>query len=97
MSGAKVTQEVVKRDGRSVPFDEGRIKRAVTKAFEADGQFPDDPSSLVEAARLVARRVANNFEDQEKTILVEQIQDQVEIALMACGYYSVARRYLLRS
>ena len=67
----------------------------MTKAFEADGQFPDDSPSLTEAARIVARRVANNFEDRDQIIPVEQIQDQVEIALMACGYYSVARRYIL--
>lgn len=73
--------DVVKRDGRVVPFDKKRIVYAISKA----GFVPDD----------VKQKIAQEIEKLEKkTISVEEIQDLVEKKLMATSYKGVAREYV---
>lgn len=92
---------VDKRDGRSVPYDRGRIARAIEKAFRAELDRPDlvplDASiretveALTDAVEVgLAARAAG-----ADRIGIESIQDEVERQLMATGHYSVARRYVL--
>ncbi len=78
--------EVVKRDGRVEPFDEGKIAAAIAKAQAAVGE-PDDPF-----ARECARRVAEQLAERPG---VEEIQDAVERALIAAGRADVAKAYIL--
>ncbi len=82
---------IVKRDGRVVMYDAGKIKMAVLKAMEACGATDFD------AAEKVTKEVENYFLAQgaENTPTVEQIQDQVEIRLMRNGLETVAKKYIL--
>ncbi len=82
---------IIKRDGRVVMYDIGKIKMAVLKAMEADGHAD------FEKADEVARSVERHFLDKGANVTptVEEIQDQVEIELMKAGLDSVAKRYIL--
>lgn len=77
--------KIVKRDGKQVPFSVDKIKDAISKAFIASGTFATDE---VLTAILSHVRVRNG-------ITVEEIQNQVEIALMSEGYFVVAKNYML--
>ena len=86
-----VIQEVVKRDGRIVPFDRARIVRAIYKALCATGR---DDQQLAER---LADQVVESLEQRfvEKRPHVEEIQDTVEQVLVKNGLYEVAKAYIL--
>ena len=80
--------EVVKRDGRRVPFDKEKIQRAVLKAFvEVDGQETS-------YAKEKAREIANYVESLNNDLNVEEIQDIVVNKLMASSRKDVATEYV---
>lgn len=92
---------VRKRDGRVVAFEIPLIKSALTNAFRAElnlaeGQPLDDQilSEIDELTQAVATEMAPTA-STDKGIGVEQIQDFVELGLMARGHYRVARRYIV--
>lgn len=81
--------KVIKRDGRKVQFDKGKIKIAVTKAFiDVDGEE-------TQYAKEKARDIANYVESLNKDMSVEEIQDEVEHKLMASNRKDVARAYII--
>ena len=80
---------VQKRDGRKVKFDKDKIKIAVLKAFiDVDGEE-------TAYAKEKARDIANFIETLNKSMTVEEIQDQVEEKLMASNRKDVARKYII--
>lgn len=80
---------VQKRDGRKVKFDKDKIKIAVLKAFiDVDGEE-------TAYAKEKARDIANFIEVLNKSMTVEEIQDQVEERLMASNRKDVARKYII--
>ena len=80
---------VQKRDGRKVKFDKEKIKIAVLKAFiDVDGEE-------TAYAKEKARDIANFIEVLNKSMTVEEIQDQVEERLMASNRKDVARKYII--
>ena len=80
---------VQKRDGRKVQFDKEKIKIAVLKAFiDVDGEE-------TAYAKEKARDIANFIESLNKSMTVEEIQDQVEERLMASNRKDVARKYII--
>jgi len=79
---------VTKRDGRSVPFDELRIVRAVQKAGTATG-LALDPAMIERVIVAPIKRRA-----RQESLHIEQIQDMVEEGLMH-SYPQVARAYIL--
>ena len=80
---------VQKRDGRKVLFDKEKIKIAVLKAFiDVDGEE-------TAYAKEKARDIANYIESLNKSMTVEEIQDQVEEKLMASNRKDVARKYII--
>lgn len=84
--------QVVKRDGKIVPFNLSKISDAITLAFEAqEKQF--HPSVI----DFLALKVTAEFEDKIKDnlIAVEDIQDSVESVLIKAGYDDVAKAYIL--
>ena len=82
---------VRKRDGRTVPFDTGRITRAVARAFTAT-QTPDpQPLALQVTLGVLNRLVAAHTAEPG----VEEIQDTVEKVLMAQGHGETAKAYIL--
>lgn len=79
--------KIVKRDGRVVPFDQARIKRAIEKCFrELPNQTKSDPQSL---ADVVVELLSGELPK------VEQVQDIVERVLQESGEFEAAKRYIL--
>ena len=81
---------VIKRDGRIVPFNRNKITTAIFKAFLAiDGEISD-------YAVLKADKIANFIEEEinTKDLTVEEIQDLVEKGLMSTKRKDVARAYI---
>lgn len=80
---------VIKRDGRKVPFDKEKIKKALDGAFQDVRQTDCFDDNILNT---ILRRIRNySFKDP---ISVEQIQDIVEQVLMEKGYYNVAKAYI---
>ena len=76
---------ITKRDGKQEAFSLEKIKVAISKAFLASGFYATDEDLNGILSRV---RVTNG-------ITVEEIQNQVETALMAEQYYTVAKNYIL--
>lgn len=76
---------VVKRNKTVQPFDWGKINLAITKAFHA----VNEPIDMDILSDVKDELYFNNI------ISVEEIQDQIEKALMACDYYNVAKAFIL--
>ena len=76
---------ILKRDGKQEPFSIDKIKNAISKAFIASNSFATEETLSSLLARL---RIHNG-------ISVEEIQNQVEVALMAEHYYTVAKNYMI--
>jgi len=88
---------VVRRDGSITPFKSDKIANAVRKAFLAqtdvrNSQNIDKSVDLLTETITAAltRRIANG-----DMIHIEDIQDQVELALMRGEHHKVARAYVL--
>src|SRR5574344_393354 len=76
---------IVKRDGKREQFSIEKIKNAVRKAFLATGSFATEDEIVNVLSRI---RVVNGMS-------VEDIQNQIEVALMAERYFAVAKCYML--
>ncbi len=87
---------VIKRDGSLMPFTKQKISTAINKAIQAA-----DTSFANAQAQKVANDIATNLSQRLKQsshsgkINIEDIQDQVELALMRQGLQKVARAYVL--
>ena len=90
---------VIKRNGTVVTYDEGKISVAITKAFLAvEGGTAAASSRIHETVNKLAQQVSTTFKRRMPsggTIHIEDIQDQVELALMRSGEHKVARSYVL--
>lgn len=76
---------IVKRDGKHLSFSVEKIRSAIAKAFLSVGSFATDEDFTTLLSHL---RVFNG-------ISVEEIQNQVETALMKEKYFTVAKAYML--
>ncbi len=85
-------QEVKKRDGMIVPFDESRIKEAIFKALTATAEA--DGKKAKRLAKKVVKILARRFK-KEEIPQVEQIQDIVEEVLILEGLVETAKAYIL--
>jgi len=91
--------KTIKRNGKVVPYDDNKIKTAVTKAFIADegGNAPTS-DRIHQQIEELTNQISQVFRRRLPTggaIHIEDIQDQVELALMRSGHYKVARIYVL--
>ena len=90
---------VIKRTGDLVPFDAGKIAVAMRKAFLAvEGDSADASSRMrdfVEQASAAIEQAFLRRLPDGGTVHIEDIQDQVELALMRAGEQKVARAYVL--
>ncbi len=77
--------QIVKRDGKHVPFSISKIKNAIRKAFLSVGTFAseDDMTNILARVQIV------------DGMSVEEIQNQVEVSLMAEKYFAVAKSFML--
>ncbi len=87
-----VVTRVVKRDGRIVPFDASRIRRAIEGAMREVGHY--DEATLDKVVKYILRVINRTFSD-ENPPHVEEIQDIVELALMKYDLFDVAKAYIL--
>ncbi len=76
---------IVKRDGKRVLFSVEKIKSAIAKAFLSVGSFAAEDDFVAVLSRV---HIADGM-------TVEEIQNQVETALMAEKYFAVAKSYML--
>lgn len=76
---------ITKRDGKEEVFAVEKIKIAISKAFLASGFYAtnDDLTAILSRVRVT------------DGMTVEEIQNQVETALMAERYFTVAKNYIL--
>lgn len=98
-SNAPGLLKTIKRNGKVVNYDENKIKVAITKAFIADegGTAPTSDRIHQQIDELTGQ-ISQAFKRRLPTggaIHIEDIQDQVELALMRSGHHKVARSYVL--
>ena len=90
---------VIKRNGGVVPYDSDKIAVAISKAFLAvEGQQGSNSSRIHDRVEQLTEMVENTFKRRMPsggTIHIEEIQDQVELALMRTGEQKVARSYVI--
>lgn len=90
---------VIRRNGKVTSFDHDKIKVAVTKAFLAvEGGNAAASSRIHEMVDELTEKVfyaLTRSRPQGGTFHIEDIQDQVELALMRYGQHKIARAYVL--
>lgn len=87
------TMKIVKRDGRKVDFDKGKIVSAVLSAFSSvEGEISD-------YAKEKASNIANYIEDYcgkaDRELNVEEVSDLSEKGLMSIKDKRIAKAYIL--
>ena len=96
---------VVRRDGSITPFKSDKISNAIKKAFLAQTKIRNNKSqdkehkdnihrTIDELTRKVVSALTRRIADGDM-IHIEDIQDQVELALMRDEHHKVARAYVL--
>ena len=90
---------VIKRNGAVVSYDESKITVAITKAYLAvEGGNAAASSRIHESVAQLSASISEIFRRRMPsggTIHIEDIQDQVELALMRSGEHKIARSYVI--
>ncbi|WP_423202361.1 ribonucleoside-diphosphate reductase subunit alpha [Legionella beliardensis] len=91
--------KVIKRNGKVVSYDDSKIKLAITKAFIAEeGNNAVASNRIHQQIDEITKQITAALKRRQPTggtIHIEDIQDQVELALMRSHHYKVARAYVL--
>ena len=88
-----MTDSIMKRDGRIVPFSADKISSAMRKAFVATSN-PISESVIEKLTQQVLENIDRDFPG-DATPSVEDIQDMVEAALIQNGFVRTAKSYIL--
>ncbi|WP_297212770.1 MULTISPECIES: ribonucleoside triphosphate reductase [Thermodesulfovibrio] len=84
-------KNIIKRDGRIVPFDPEKITVAISKAGKATGEFDYDTAKrLTIKVLLLAEELIRDRDPH-----VEEIQDIVEEILLSSPYRKTAKAYII--
>ena len=90
---------VIRRNRQLTPFDESKIRVAITKAFLAvEGGTAAASSRIHDVVDDLTRQTVHALtrsHPENGTFHIEDIQDHVELALMRGGHHKVARKYVL--
>ena len=91
--------QVMRRNGDIVPFQPEKIRIALSKAFHAvegaqSAASPRVHELITTLTANVVHAITRRLPDGG-TVHIEDIQDQVELALMRAGSHEVARAYVL--
>ncbi|MDW7973425.1 MAG: ribonucleoside triphosphate reductase [Thermodesulfovibrio sp.] len=89
--------QIIKRDGRIVPFDAQKIINAIAKAGKATGEF-DEKVARKLAGRVLAvieNLYSSNGNENGNIPHVEEIQDIVEEVLLRSQYKKTAKAYII--
>ena len=91
--------KTIKRNGKLAQYDAEKVKVAITKAFIAvEGSNAAVSNRIYDQIEELTRQITQTFKRRLPsggTIHIEDIQDQVELALMRNSEYKVARAYVL--
>jgi ribonucleoside-diphosphate reductase alpha chain len=91
--------QVIRRNGKVTHFDPNKIKVAMTKAFLAvEGGNAAASSRIHHTVDELTEQIVSALTRRLPgggTVHIEDIQDQVELALMRAGEHKVARDYVL--
>ena len=91
--------KIIKRNGTVVPYNADKIAVAISKAFLAvEGGTAAASPRIRELVATLAEQVSQIFKRRLPsggTLHIEDVQDQVELALMRSGEHKVARSYVL--
>lgn len=85
---------VIKRNGKEVGFDKSKVTNAIVKAFTEVEKLNSSVGNKDEISKKISNRLYGRYQRRNRTISVEEIQDDVEIELMKEGEYIVARAYI---
>ena len=90
---------VMRRNGTVTSFDLNKIIVAMTKAFlSVEGDSAAASTRIHNEVQMLSERVDSIVKrrfPEGGVIHIEDIQDQVELAIMRAGYQDVARAYVL--
>jgi ribonucleoside-diphosphate reductase alpha chain len=90
---------VIRRNGKVTAFDASKINVAITKAFlDVEGGTAAASTRVHEKVKELAEQVVRGVTRRQSsggTVHIEDIQDQVELALMRAGEQKVARAYVI--
>lgn len=90
---------IIRRNGAVVGFEPGKIAIAMTKAFLAiNGGHGAESARVRELVEELTSAVVSALQRRQPTggtFHIEDVQDQVELALMRSGEHDVARAYVL--
>src|SRR6476619_6091897 len=102
LAPASAGMGVLRRNGSIAEFDPGRIAVAITKAFlavegESAGRSSRLRAQVVELTDSVVGTLSRRYgaDAPGRPVDLEEVQDQVELALMRGGHAAVARAYIL--
>jgi ribonucleoside-diphosphate reductase alpha chain len=99
LGGRYAGYQVIRRNGAVVAFEPGKIAVAMTKAFLAvNGAHGAASARVRELVATLTDGVVGALMRRQPgggTFHIEDIQDQVELALMRSGEHDVARAYVL--
>lgn len=91
--------KTIKRNGKVVPYDDTKIRVAITKAFiQVEGGTAAASNRITEIVNELTQNVTRTLLRRHPAggaIHIEEIQDQVELELMRSGEHKVARTYVL--
>lgn len=92
------TIQVIKRSGEAAAFEADKIRIAITKAYNASSGEITISDSIREKIVTLTESIEETFRRRLPSggsIHIEEIQDQVELALMRSGEQQVARNYVI--
>ena len=89
---SKKVEQIKKRDGRIVPFDETRILGAITKAAEAIN-FKDS-KEMIRLTKVVVEKLQEKY-DGHTVPSVEEVQDIIIHTLIEEDRKEIARVYIV--
>jgi ribonucleoside-diphosphate reductase alpha chain len=91
--------KVIRRNGQVTDFDGSKIQIAMTKAFlDVEGSQASGSARIHDTVRKLTEQVLEALlrrTPEGGMVHIEDIQDQVELALMRAGEHKVARSYVL--
>lgn len=91
--------KIIKRNGKVATYDDNKINVAITKAFLAEeGASAAASNRIHQQVDDITKQISQAFKRRLPsggTLHIEDIQDQVELALMRSGQHKIARAYVL--
>ncbi len=86
-------EKIIKRNGRTVDFDQKKITNAIWKAVQAVGG--NDIEMTKSLSDIVIGKIEQDIGSKGRTPKVEEVQDIVEKVLVESGHYKTAKAYIL--